>query len=120
MATRLKFIGVMHQHKLIPQLLFCFDMRRIFQNSIGDRAHLLAGWRVVMAYAFRTLVAVNLVNAITPSKSPHSGIPGSHISQLIQRLVISKRHFNELPLNHFKISKLKSFSITLYYLLTVC
>lgn len=65
MATRLKFIGVVHQHKLIPQLLFCFDMRRIFQNSIGNRAHLLAGWRVVMAYAFRTLIAVNLVNAIT-------------------------------------------------------
>lgn len=40
MATRLKFIGVVHQHKLIPQLLFCFDMCRIFQNSIGDRAHL--------------------------------------------------------------------------------
>ena len=54
----------MHQHKFIPQLFFRLDMLRILHNSIGDRAHLLAGWCLVVPYAFGTLIAVNLLDMI--------------------------------------------------------
>ena len=37
----------------------------ILHNGIGDRAHLLAGGRLVVAYAFGTLIAVNLVDMFT-------------------------------------------------------
>lgn len=55
---------MMHQDKLIPQLLFGFDMGGILQNRIGDRADFLAGWRFVMTYTLGAFVAVNLVNAV--------------------------------------------------------
>ena len=55
----------MQQDKFIPQLLFIFVMRRVFQNGIRDRTHLLAGRRIIVANAFGAAVAVNFINAIT-------------------------------------------------------
>ena len=62
---RLNFIRVVHQHEFIPQLFFTLDVCRIFQDRIRDRAHFLAGWRVVMTHALGAAVAVNLINALT-------------------------------------------------------
>ncbi|MPN64799.1 hypothetical protein SDC9_212576 [bioreactor metagenome] len=40
-------------------------MCRVFEDRIGDRAHLLAGGRVVMTDALGAFVAVNLIDAVT-------------------------------------------------------
>lgn len=54
----------MQQNKLLPQSVAGFHALGIGDNCVINGANLLAGRRLIMPNAFRTAVAVNLINAV--------------------------------------------------------
>lgn len=55
----------MVQHdKLVPQLFLVLYVLRIGNDGVIDRAHLLAGWGLVMPHAFGAAVGIDLINLI--------------------------------------------------------
>ena len=55
---------VVQYDKLFPQLFLIFYVLRIGNDGVIDRAHLLAGWRIVMPNALSTAINIDLVNLI--------------------------------------------------------
>ena len=51
----------MQQHEFIPQLLLIFLVLSIADNSVVNRAHLLAGWGIIMPHAFGAARWINFV-----------------------------------------------------------
>lgn len=64
MTVFLYFIRVMNHYKSLPKLLFGFDMIRICNNTVGDRANFLAGWLVVMPDTFRAEYGVDHIDIV--------------------------------------------------------
>lgn len=55
---------MMQHDKFVPQLFVGFAVLWIDDNGVIDRAHLLAGWDIVMTDAFGTAIGIDLVDII--------------------------------------------------------
>ncbi|QIM62410.1 hypothetical protein A1D29_03345 [Pasteurellaceae bacterium Orientalotternb1] len=62
--TFLQFIGVVDHHKPLPKLFVGFDVVGVGDDAVVDRADFLAGWHIIMPYAFGAKSGIDHIDLI--------------------------------------------------------